>query len=166
MSDSPPQNTEIERKFLVDAHMWKESVFRQQAEQFPIKQGYICTLPNRTVRVRLKGKKAFLTIKGAMVDLVRSEFEYSIPVDDAKQLLQTMTDALIEKTRFVFPFAGHIWEVDEFEGNQAPLIVAEVELASNVEEPMLPPFVTKEVSTDLRYTNSKLSKNPYSGWKK
>ena len=166
MNNNPPPNTEIEKKFLVDPRMWKKSAFRQQAERLSIKQGYICTLPNRTVRVRLKGDNAFLTIKGAMKDLIRSEFEYAIPVDDAKQLLHTMTDALIEKTRFVFPFEGHIWEVDEFEGIQAPLIIAEVELASNTEEPKLPEFITEEVSMDMRYTNSQLSQVPYSRWKK
>ena len=166
MNGNPPQNTEIEKKFLIDSCMWEKSSFRQNAEQFSIKQGYICTLPNRTVRVRIKRNKAFLTVKGAMKDLVRSEFEYSIPVDDAKQLLQTMTDALIEKTRFVFPFEGHVWEVDEFEGIQAPLIIAEVELASNIEVPILPPFIKEEVSMDMRYTNSQLSINPYSKWKK
>ena len=93
-----------------------------------------------------------------MKDLVRSEFEYSIPIDDAQQMLSTMTNGLIEKTRFVFPFAGYIWEVDEFHGAQAPLIIAEVELGSNKENPTLPSFVREEVSMDMRYTNSQLSK--------
>lgn len=146
--------------------MWRESGFRRQAERFSIKQGYICTLPDRTVRIRIKGDNAFLTIKGAMKDLIRSEFEYTIPVDDAKQLLQSMTDSSIEKTRFVFSYEGHIWEVDEFEGNQAPLVIAEVELACNTEKPHLPDFITEEVSMDMRYTNSQLSKVPYSEWKK
>ena len=76
-----------------------------------------------------------------------------------------MTDGLIEKTRFVFPFEGYIWEVDEFQGVQAPLIIAEVELTNNNENPKLPPFIRDEVSMDMRYTNSQLSKNPYSNWK-
>lgn len=165
MNNHPPKNTEIEKKFLVDPDIWKNSIFRKEAKQYPIKQGYLCTLPDRTVRVRLKGEKAFLTIKGAMTDLVRSEFEYSIPIDDAQQMLSTMTDGLIEKTRFVFPFEGYVWEVDEFQGAQAPLIIAEVELASNRENPKLPTFIRDEVSMDMRYTNSQLSKNPYSNWK-
>ena len=164
MNNHPPKNTEIEKKFLVDSSIWKNSTFRKEAKQYPIKQGYLCTLPNRTVRIRLKGEKAFLTIKGAMKDLVRSEFEYSVPIDDAQQMLATMTDSLIEKTRFVFAFKGYIWEVDEFEGVQAPLIIAEVELGSNEETPVLPSFIREEVSMDMRYTNSQLSKNPYSSW--
>ena len=100
-----------------------------------------------------------------MKELIRSEFEYEIPLDEAEQMLTTMTDALIEKTRFVFSFEGYIWEIDEFEGNQAPLIIAEVELDSNKDSPALPPFITEEVSMDMRYTNSQLSKNPYSSWK-
>ena len=165
MNNTSSQNIEIEKKFLVDAQIWKQSDLRANARKFTIKQGYICTLPNRTVRVRTKGNKAFLTIKGTMKELVRSEFEYSIPVEDAKELLHTMTDALIEKTRFVFRYGEHVWEVDEFEGNQAPLIVAEVELAHNKETPKLPPFIQEDVSMDMRYTNSQLSRNPYSQWK-
>ncbi len=165
MNKNPPPNTEIEKKFLVDPLQWKKSILRKQAERFPIKQGYVCTLPGRTVRVRVKGERAFLTIKGAMKELVRSEFEYAIPTIDAETMLRTMTDALIEKTRFVFSFEGYIWEIDEFEGNQAPLIIAEVELTSNKENPALPDFIRDEVSMDMRYTNSQLSKRPYSSWK-
>lgn len=164
MISNPPKNTEIERKFLVDVSAWHKSPLRKKAIRYPIQQGYICSIPQRTVRVRIKGEKAYLTIKGPAQNLSRSEFEYVIPREDANDLLHNMTDAHIFKTRFVFSFEEYTWEIDEFEGIQAPLVLAEVELSHNDETPPLPPFVTKEVSEDMRYTNSQLSKNPFSKW--
>ena len=166
MKHTPPKNTEIERKFLVDASAWQKSRHRKNAHRYPIQQGYICSLPERTVRVRIKKDEAYLTIKGPAKNLSRSEFEYLIPKEDAHALLKNMTDAHIFKTRFVFDFEGYTWEIDEFEGIQAPLIIAEVELSQSDEQPKTPPFITNEVSNDMRYTNSQLSKNPFSYWNK
>lgn len=163
MSDSS-KNIEIERKFLIDTSLWHISVQRKTAAQHIIMQGYLCSLPESTVRIRLRNEEAFLTIKGKTNGLSRSEYEYAIPPHDAKEMLQSMCSTTIEKVRFVFTYEGFIWELDEFSGTQAPLILAEVELPNEEITPPLPPFVKEEVSHDLRYTNSRLSQHPYSQW--
>ena len=164
MIPKPPQNTEIERKFLVDKGLWSRSKERENAQKYTILQGYLCSQPHSTVRVRIKNEIAFLTIKSATIGITRSEYEYEIPRRDAQEMLEKMCTGTIEKTRFVFSFDGYIWEIDEFHGIQSPLIMAEVELPSEDSAPNRPGFIREEVSSDHRYSNSQLSMHPYSKW--
>ncbi len=150
---------EIERKFLVVGEAW-----RKGAEGVRIAQGYLSQDSARTVRVRLAGDVAFLTIKGKTEGIRRAEFEYSIPFDEAQDLLKLCLPSVIDKTRYKIQFAGHLWEVDEFYGENAGLIIAEVELADDSIQPELPPWVGAEVSDDARYFNSCLASFPYSRW--
>ena len=158
------QNLEIEKKFLVDPTCWKKSSLREQATRHTIVQGYITTQSEATVRLRIKDTQAFLTIKGRPVGISRKEFEYAIPLSDAQEMLSAFAKRCIAKTRFVFSFKGYTWEVDEFEGEQAPLILAEVELESETETPACPNFIAQDVSQDIRYTNAFLSEKPYTTW--
>ncbi len=169
MNKQPPTNLpqkhlEIEKKFLVDHHIWQESIYRKNASCHTITQGYITTQPQGTVRVRIKDEKSFLTIKGKAIGITRAEFEYPIPYADAQMMLSAFTTNHIIKKRYVFTYKGFTWEVDEFEGLQAPLILAEVELRSEKETPICPDFITEDVSEDIRYTNSFLSQKPYTTW--
>jgi adenylate cyclase len=153
--------TEIERKFLVVGEQWRElavgTVYRQ---------GYIFSDIRRTVRVRVAGEKGFITIKGAAVGLVRPEFEYAIPLEDAMLMLDTLCDRpLIEKTRYVLKQGDLTWEIDEFAGENQGLIVAEVELSDENQSVKLPPWIGTEVSHDPRYFNAALAKNPFTHWK-
>jgi adenylate cyclase len=152
--------TEIERKFLVIGDEW-----RKTAVGTLYRQGYIFSDAKRTVRVRVAGEKGFLTIKGAAVGLVRPEFEYAIPVEDAMLMLDTLCDRpLIEKTRYVLKQGGLTWEIDEFAGENQGLIVAEVELADANQFIELPPWIGAEVSHDSRYFNAALAKRPFTRW--
>lgn len=151
--------TEIERKYLLQSDAW-----RPGASGTIYRQGYLNRDPTRTVRVRIAGDQAFLTIKGKNQGARRAEFEYDIPVVDAEALLALADGPLIEKVRYRLPFAGFIWEIDEFLGGNAGLIVAEVELPSEDVQPPLPSWIGREVTGDARYYNSALSKNPYSEW--
>ena len=160
----PNEHKEIERKFLVNAQLWHQSDQKKQARRVSIKQGYLNRDVHSTVRVRIKDNKGFLTIKGKSSGLVRSEFEYEIPKDDAQRMLDEFCPTHISKYRYIFDFEGYCWEIDEFEGAQSPLILAEVELQSPVEKPSSPSFVTVEVSDDFRYANSYLSQHPYQTW--
>ena len=151
---------EIERKFLVDKSSWQPST-----EGMDIRQGYIVSNPSQTVRVRTKGKKGFLTIKGATNGIERLEMEYEIPLSDANTLLDSLCQKpLIEKKRYVEPHCGHIWEIDVFYGDNEGLVVAEVELAIADEEVKLPIWIDREVSDDRRYYNACLIKHPYKEW--
>ena len=152
---------EIERKFLVTGDGW-----RGRVAGTPYQQGYIrTTYPGQTVRVRIAGMDGYLTLKGPTKGITRSEFEYSIPVADAQEMLKTMCDRpLIEKIRYRLPVGELIWEIDEFSGENAGLIVAEVELASETQEIEIPDWLGKEVSGDSRYYNANLSKQPYCTW--
>lgn len=151
---------EIERKFLVAGASWKDG-----ATGTLIRQGYLSSVKERTVRVRVAGGKAFLTIKGVNRGVTRTEFEYPIPVDDAEAMLDALCGRpLIEKTRWVVPFKGFTWEVDEFHGENAGLVVAEVELPTAETKPALPPWVREEVSSDPRYFNANLAKKPFTAW--
>ena len=153
---------EIERKFLV------EGDFRPfAASASHIVQGYICAERGRTVRVRLRDEAGFLTIKGPSTDdgLSRSEFEYPVSADDARALLRLCQGGIIDKTRWLVPMAdGHIFEVDEFHGDNAGLIVAEVELGSTEEDFVRPEWIGKEVTGDRRYYNSQLRARPDKSW--
>ena len=154
---------EIERKFLVTSDAFKKEAFTQNR----IAQGYLSTVPERTVRVRLKGDKGFLTIKGASNEsgLSRFEWEKEIPVDDATALLKLCEKGVIDKIRFEVKKGNHIFEVDEFYGENEGLIVAEIELKSETETLESPSWLGKEVTKDNRYYNSFLSKNPYKNWR-
>lgn len=151
--------TEIERKFIVTDGQW-----RRDAATTEIRQGYLVREPQRTVRIRTAGDKAWLNIKGATKGISRLEFEYEISPADAAELLSLSVDPPIEKTRHRIDYKGHRWEIDEFHGANAGLLMAEIELRSEHAEFPLPPWVGKEVSDDPRYYNASLSKTPFSTW--
>ena len=151
---------EIERKFLVTSTAWKTL-----AAGVLTRQGFLSTAAERTVRVRIAGAEGFLTVKGRSHGISRAEFEYAIPVEDAAAMLDGLCEKpLIEKTRYRIPFGAHTWEVDEFHGANAGLVVAEVELGSADEKPALPAWVGREVSSDARYFNTNLVKRPFTTW--
>ena len=151
---------EIERKFLVDM---KKLPFLPAGET--IRQGYICAESGRTVRVRIYGDEAFLTLKGKTVGVSRSEFEYSIPIADAQQLLSELClGPQIDKVRHRIPHGQHLWELDIFSGDNQGLVVAEVELAHEHEAVELPEWITQEVTGQKRYYNSSLLDNPFQRW--
>ncbi|MEN6375416.1 MAG: CYTH domain-containing protein [Smithella sp.] len=149
---------EIERKFLVKGNDWKTT------NGIRISQGYLNRDRERTVRVRIAGAKAFLTIKGVSVGAARAEFEYEIPVSDAEQLLKLCDGPLIEKTRHMVAYAGLTWEVDEFHGANDGLVVAEIELETAEQTFTRPDWLGPEVTADTRYFNSNLATQPYSSW--
>ncbi len=152
--------TEIERKYLVVDDAW-----RSQAVGTVFRQGYLSTVKERTVRVRVAGERGLLTIKGITVGAVRSEFEYEIPGADADQLLDELCERpLIEKTRYEIEAGGLTWEVDAFAGANEGLITAEVELDDEDQEIALPDWVGEEVTHDPRYFNSNLIAHPFSEW--
>ncbi|AFY35005.1 CYTH domain-containing protein [Calothrix sp. PCC 7507] len=151
---------EIERKFLVNGDSWREI-----AEGCVYCQGYISTQKTVTVRIRIAGNQGYLTIKGPSVKYSRSEFEYSIPVQDAQEMIDTLCDRpLIEKTRYRIEFGGLTWEIDEFDGVNQGLIIAEVELSDEEQQIELPTWIGEEVSDDPKYFNSNLVKHPFSQW--
>ncbi|PIE65019.1 MAG: adenylate cyclase [Desulfobacterales bacterium] len=153
---------EIERKFLLNGDEW-----RHQAAGTIYRQGYIPTEDGTTVRIRIAGSSAFLTIKGMSVGLSRPEYEYEIPVDDARHLLDTLCrKPLIEKTRYRIDYHGFIWEIDEFDGVNKGLIIAEIELEQENQSFDKPPWIGKEVTADPRYFNAQLVTHPFSTWKK
>lgn len=161
----PPKTTmakEIERKYRLKNNNWKSQVKTSHT----IKQGYLNLEPTRTVRVRIIDNKALLTIKGKNIKTTRLEFEYQIPIDDALQLLQLCEKPLLEKTRHEVHLDNLIWEIDEFEGDNQGLTIAEVELQNENQKINLPPWIDQEVSHDPRYYNSNLIKKPYKNWKK
>lgn len=150
---------EIERKFLVDGSEWRTlgrgEVFRQ---------GYLSTVKERTVRIRVVGEQAWITVKGLTVGATRSEFEYSIPLADAEQMLELCEQPIIEKTRHVVDAGGLRWEIDEFTGANRGLVVAEVELDDPDQSIELPDWIGAEVTDDPRYYNANLIAHPYSVW--
>lgn len=152
---------EIERKFLVDGP-YKHLA----ASHTRIRQGYISSGRGRTVRVRLRDDRGYLTIKGPSRDggLSRYEFEKEITADEALSLLALCEPGLIDKTRYIVPFGGHDFEVDEFYGENEGLTIAEVELGAPDEAYERPPFLGREVTGDRRYYNSALRQHPYKDW--
>ncbi|GAB4338912.1 MAG: CYTH domain-containing protein [Calditrichia bacterium] len=151
---------EIERKFLVKGDDWKK-----KGKGTVYRQGYLSTVKERVVRVRTVNDKGFLTIKGINRGATRLEFEYEIPVADAKEMLEKLClRPLIEKTRYVVEYGGLKWEVDEFAGENEGLILAEVELEDEQQKVELPDWIGEEVTGDPRYFNSNLIKNPYTSW--
>ena len=152
---------EIERKFLVAGD------FRGEVSGAShIVQGYLSTVPGRSVRVRLRDDRGSLTIKGPMRGLTRIEWEKEIPAGEAQLLLSLCEPGAIDKTRHLVPAAdGHVWEVDEFHGDNEGLLVAEVELGAEDEPFSRPAWLGEEVTGDRRYYNSSLTKHPYKDWK-
>ena len=154
--------TEIERKYLVEGTEW-----RQPGAGAEFRQGYLSTVKERTVRVRLAGDRGFLTVKGITVGAARTEFEYEIPADDARFMLADLCEQpIVEKTRYLIDWEGMTWEVDEFLGDNAGLVVAEVEMDDPDAEIALPPWIGEEVTDDHRYFNSNLVARPYSTWQR
>lgn len=151
---------EIERKFLVNGNKWK-----QLAKGTLYRQGYLSTVKERTVRVRTIDDKGYLTIKGISVGATRKEFEYSIPLEDAQNMLDDLCERpLIEKIRYKINFKNLIWEVDEFLGENQGLVIAEVELESEDQKFNLPEWIGDEVTGDPKYFNSNLINKPFSKW--
>ncbi len=153
---------EIEKKFLLANDNWRKQV--EKSIQFS--QGYLVGSEKSSVRIRIEGDKSNLNIKGATLGVRRQEFEYPIPMDDARELLATLcAEPLIEKTRHYIHIGEHVWEIDEFAGDNEGLIVAEVELNDENESIEIQDWVGQEVSGDKRYYNAMLIKNPYKNWK-
>lgn len=153
---------EIERKFLVKGDAW-----RALAQGTHYRQGYLNSVKERTVRIRTINDKAFLTIKGPTIGVTRQEYEYEIPHADCVQMLEHLAEKpIIEKNRYKIPHEGLIWEIDEFLGVNAGLIVAEVELSDENQVFNKPEWIGEEISADPRYFNSNLVKNPYTTWSK
>lgn len=152
---------EIERKFLLNGD-FKPDVRKSMR----ISQGYLCSVPERTVRIRVRDDQGFITIKGKgdADGISRYEWEQEIPVNDALQLLRICEPGVIDKTRHLVDFGGHTFEVDEFHGDNEGLVMAEIELASPDEPFDRPSWLGKEVTGDARYYNSALSRNPYKNW--
>lgn len=142
---------EIERKFLVINNEYRN------AECVRIRQGYVCSADNRVVRVRTKDDHGFLTLKNATVGFARNEYEYAIPLADAIEMLETMCrKPIIDKTRYLYGYAGHLWEVDEFHGSHEGLVVAEIELEHETDTFEKPSFIGEEVTGNPKYYNSNL----------
>lgn len=150
---------EIERKFLLLDDSWRDG-----GPGLRISQGYLSQDPDRTVRVRIAGQKAWLTIKGRSREITRDEFEYEIPLEDARELLEMCLPSVIDKTRHRVAFGEHVWEIDVFHGENDGLVVAEVELSDESVAPEIPPWVGREVSSEARYFNSCLATHPYRRW--
>lgn len=154
---------EIEKKFLVDPVKWEQF---NKPNGTAYQQGYLVNEKGKTVRVRIAGDKAFITIKGATEGFTRKEYEYEIPLKDGQELLEGFKLAGTAKTRYRIPLGGKVWEVDVFGGANAGLIVAEIELKSESDEFEKPDFLTEEVTFDPRYYNSNLALHPYQLWDK
>ncbi|HYD59177.1 MAG TPA: CYTH domain-containing protein [Noviherbaspirillum sp.] len=151
---------EIERKFLVRDDCWKAL-----GQGVLLRQGYLSSAPERIVRVRIEGESAVLTIKGRTSGATRGEWEYPVPLADAQAFLDSLCERpLIEKRRYRIPHEGMLWEVDEFLGENAGLVVAEIELTAEDQAFTKPDWVGEEVTHDPRYFNANLLRNPYSKW--
>ena len=153
---------EIERKFLVKTNAYKALAFRNER----IVQGFLNRNPNRTVRVRIKGKQGYLTIKGKSNEAGTSRFEWEREIDvvEAESLLSLCEDGIVEKTRYEVQIASHVFEVDQFDKENAGLVIAEVELQSEDENFEKPDWLGEEVTGQIKYYNSQLSKQPFKNW--
>lgn len=155
--------TEIERKFLVRDESWRSS----SSHKTEIIQGYLANTDRGSIRVRISGDRANLNIKSMTLGVTRKEYDYPIPARDARAMLEDLCmRPLIEKTRYHVEYNGHTWEIDEFHGDNAGLIVAELEVAHKDEAFDPPPWLGEEVSDDPRYYNVCLVQHPYSSWSK
>lgn len=155
---------EIERKFLVNLDTYKNDATSKER----IVQGFLNTHPERTVRIRVKGDSGYLTIKGKsnVAGTTRFEWEQEIPLVDAERLLELCEKGTIDKTRYNVPCGNHIYEIDEFQGENEGLVLAEIELQSEDEVFEKKDWLGEEVTGEIRYYNSQLSKLPYTTWKK
>lgn len=153
---------EIERRFLLQDNSWRTHV----SQTLFLQQGYLSVEKERTIRVRISGKRAWLTLKGYISDLSRSEFEYEIPLSDAQTMLHTMCPFKVEKHRHLIEIDGFIFEIDEFSGENAPLVLCELELAHEHAAYPQPCWLGEEITGDGRFTNAYLSKHPYGSWQK
>jgi len=153
--------TEIERKFLLQHEGWRQHV----KSTTHMIQGYLSVNPEATVRIRIAGDSAFLTLKGKRTHFSAAEFEYPVPVEDAREILKHMCVCEpIEKRRHIVEHRGHMWEIDEFLGANVGLYIAEIELESADTPFDRPEWLGKEVSLDQRYSNSSLVQTPYITW--
>lgn len=152
---------EIERKFLVNKDLWRE-LSKPEGEH--ILQGYITSGMDKSIRIRLTGEQAWLTIKGKTVNLSREEYEFPLPADIAASVIEKFSEGKVEKVRYKIHYKRKTWEVDEFLGENEGLVVAEVELESEQERVELPAWVGEEVSYDPRYYNAVLIKKPFKTW--
>ncbi|WP_455198098.1 CYTH domain-containing protein [Kaarinaea lacus] len=153
--------TEIERKFLLRDDSWRADA----NEGTRIRQGYLAGTEKSSIRVRISGEKANINIKSATLGITRQEYEYGIPLSEANDILDTLCEGpLIEKTRYHVQHGDHLWEVDEFYGDNQGLLVAEIELSNIDEHFERPDWLGEEVSDDTRYYNVCLVKHPYKDW--
>ena len=150
---------EIERKYLVQVDKWTVPENGK-----PVVQGYVCEEDGRTLRVRRLGVRGILTVKGPTHGATRAEFEYEIPTEDANELLEHCAGRIVRKTRYKVQVADHIWDVDVFEGQNAPLVLAEVELGHEEESFETPNWLGTEVTGDPRFMNYQLACDPYGNW--
>lgn len=154
---------EIERKFLVTGDGWRAAAHKR----ISMRHGYLAPLGGAaSVRVRIEGTQGKLNVKAAKVGMSRAEYEYDVPAAEVEEMLATICSGLILKTRHYVTVGSHLWEVDEFEGDNAPLIVAEIELSSEDETFVKPDWIGEEVTQDHRYYNHTLSVTPYAQWPK
>jgi adenylate cyclase len=153
---------EIERKYLPKSDAWREAL---GAPGVLVRQGYLASGAACTVRVRVKGDNGYITVKGPTRSASRAEYEYAIPIEDARAMQDSLCGKpLIEKTRYVVKHAGLQFEIDEFHGENAGLVLVEVELKSEDQKIDLPHWIGEEVTSDLRYYNSNLARNPFCRW--
>ena len=151
---------EIERRFLLADDSWRKAA----GEPLVLQQGYLSVEKEHTIRVRIIGSQAWLTLKGYISDMTRSEFEYEIPLAHAQVMMADMCPFKMEKYRYRVEFKGFVYEIDEYFGDNAPLIVAEIELPSEDTEFPKPSWLGQEITSDGKFTNAYLSKHPYSSW--
>ena len=152
---------EIEKKYLIDHEKWQKAT-KPKGEFY--RQGYLLAELNKTIRVRLTEKSGYLTIKGKAIGITTPEYEYPIPMLDAKELLDTLCTSEIVKIRYKINYDNKIWEIDEFLGDNKGLIIAEIELQSEDEMYELPDFILQEVTGEKRYYNAQLSIMPFKDW--
>ncbi len=152
---------EIERKFLVKNNLWQTYV----NDGTDFKQAYLSSDGLCSVRVRIEGSKANLNIKSATLNIIRQEFEYPIPLNEAEELISLFCPTTVIKKRYKIEHAGKVWELDVFAGENDGLVVAEIELEHADETFDLPPWAGKEVSSEIRYYNTELARHPFSQWK-
>ena len=150
---------EIERKFLVNSN-----TYRNNAQSSHIKQAYLSITEKMAIRVRIDGMHASLAIKSKISERINKEYEYNIPIDEARSLMNLDNLPIINKTRYLVEYEGHTWEVDEFHEDNEGLIVAEIELDDENEPFEMPPWLGEEVTADYRYLNSNLAVNPFNKW--
>ncbi|MCG8329720.1 MAG: CYTH domain-containing protein [Chitinophagales bacterium] len=151
---------EIERKFLLKNKEWRV----RAGKGIEIRQGYLNSTKERTVRIRINGGIGLITVKGETINSTRKEYEYQIPIEDAEELLELCEKPIVEKTRFEIVHNQKVWEIDEFKGVNKGLIVAEVELEDENEELEFPLWIGEEVTSDPRYYNANLIAHPYLDW--